>query len=99
MLWERPVATRPAIWGRPRSIGLEIIAGTRAAIQPTAITQPRTEMGPIIRIEREDAGACITQRKERGPIIRIEREDASVAIAQDRAAPRPPRIATMERGV
>jgi len=32
---------------------------------------------------------------EIAPIIRLERVDTTVAIAQDRAAPRPPRIAIM----
>jgi hypothetical protein len=38
-------------------------------------------------------------RTDRGPIIRLDREEARVAMAQDRAAPRPPRIATIERAV
>jgi hypothetical protein len=34
-------------------------AGTSAASQPTAITQPRTDSGPIIRLVREEASVAV----------------------------------------
>ena len=38
-------------------------------------------------------------RTDIGPIIRLDLEDARVAMAHERAAPRPPRMATIEARV
>ena len=63
--------------GRARP-GVRAARGRSPRRTPTAMTQPRTDIGPIIRLDRDEA---------------------RVAMAHERAAPRPPTIATIEASV
>ena len=84
-----------------RRIGDEVAQRTPVAMSAAISGAPSgtgrdSSAGPIAASQPT---AMTQPRTEIGPIIRLEREDASVAIAHDRAAQRPPRIATIERGV
>ena len=58
-MWDRPVAIIPRTVQISSPTGVESRAGPIAASQPTAITQPRTDNGPIIRLEREEASVAM----------------------------------------
>ena len=49
------MTTRAPNMGRSSATGRASRAGTIAVTRPTAMTQPRTEIGPIIRLDRDDA--------------------------------------------
>ena len=78
MFWHSPSTIKPATLGASRSIGVTSRAGTIATARPTAMTQPRTDHGPIMRLDRDDARVATAHEQAAARPPRIATIDSSL---------------------